>query len=152
MKLAVLCRAFVLLILIGSCPGVSASGTPTPMELPGGRIVNLQESRKLIAAGAYVIDVRSAVNFGRGHIPGAVMASYKGESANTIDFEPTRDRFSLSVLPDNTAADILIYSHGMTGWKSYKAAITAIRSGYTRVHWFRSGLESWTAADLPLER
>lgn len=152
MKPVALCRTFFLLTLIGFCTGASASGTPTPTELPGGRIVNLQESRELLAAGAHVIDVRSAVNFGRGHIPGAVMGPYKGDSANTVEFEPARDRFSLSVLPDNTDADILIYSHGMTGWKSYKAAITAIRSGYTRVHWFRNGLESWKAADLPLER
>ncbi len=128
----------------------AAPGVPTPTELPGGRIVSLQEARDMIDAGTRIIDVRSGINFGRGHIPGAVLVPYKGSSAKRVDFDPTLDRFPLSALPEEKDAPVLVYSHGDTGWKSYKAAVTAIRSGYTQVSWFRDGFSTWVAADLPV--
>lgn len=147
-----LARVCVLFFLLPGGALASNPGVPTPTELPGGRIVSLQEVRDLADGGARLIDVRSALNYGRGHIPGAVLAPYKGNSANRVDFDPSLDRFSLSALPEKRNTDVLIYSHGDTGWKSYKAAVTAIRSGYTRVHWFRKGLAAWEAVGLPVER
>jgi rhodanese-related sulfurtransferase len=142
---------FLLIMLLNAMVAVAAS-LPTPAELPGGKIVSLKEAENMVGSGVAVFDVRSAINYGRGHIPGATLVSYKGKSAKRQDFDPELDRFSISLLPENKSTDLLIYSHGITGWKSYKAAITAIRAGYTRVHWLRSGFASWTRAGLPVER
>ena len=145
-------RVLVLFVLLWGCDIAATPGVPTPTALPDGRIVTLQQARELVDGGAKVFDVRSALNYGRGHLPGAVMAPYKGNSPNRADFDPTLDRFALSLLPGDKDAAVLFYSHGDTGWKSYKAAITAIRAGYTRVNWLRDGYSVWVATGLPVER
>ena len=141
-----------LFVLLWASPAAAAPGVLTPNELSGGRIVSLQEARDLVDGGARIIDVRAGINYGRGHIPGAVLVPYKGSSAKRVEFDPSLDRFPLSALPQERDAVVLIYSHGDTGWKSYKAAVTAIRSGYTRVNWFRDGFSAWVEADLPVAR
>jgi rhodanese-related sulfurtransferase len=144
-------RLFATLLAIFWASHVAAApGVPTPTDLPGGRIVTLQEARDLVDGGARIIDVRSAINYGRGHIPGAVVAPYKGSSAKQVDFDPSLDRFPMGKLPEEKDAVVLIYSHGDTGWKSYKTAVTAIRAGYTRVNWFRDGFSVWVEAGLPV--
>ncbi|MDJ0808337.1 MAG: rhodanese-like domain-containing protein, partial [Gammaproteobacteria bacterium] len=141
----------LLLVIFWTCPVIAAPGVVTPTELSGGRIVSVEEARKLIGEGVLIFDVRSGINYGRGHIPGAVFAPYKGSSVKHVDFDPSQDRFSLSSLPKKKGVPVLIYSHGDTGWKSYKAAVTAIRTGYTQVNWFRDGFSAWVEAGLPVE-
>lgn len=152
MKPIACCRTYLFSVLFMAVFIVQAAGVPTPTVLTGGSIVTVQEARGFMAAGAGVIDVRSAINFGRGHIPGAVLVPYKGSSAKQVDADLSLDDFSISLLPEDRNADVLIYSHGETGWKSYKAAVTAVRSGYTRVHWLREGFAAWKAAGLPVAR
>ena len=143
------------LVVFSLCLGAvdaGNQGVPTPNELQGGRIITLEEAERLVGSGVMIIDVRSPINFGRGHLPGAVLIAYKGKSGKTMDFDASLDRFSMSKFPNDKQANVLIYSHGDTGWKSYKAAVTAIRWGYTNVSWFRDGFAVWKAAGLPVER
>ena len=35
-------------------------------------------------------------------------------------------------------------------WLSYNASLRAVALGYTRVLWYRGGVEAWRAAGLPL--
>lgn len=146
------CRAVTLYCAWVFSQAGYAAGVPTPQVLPGGQVADLSRAQALVATAAPVFDVRSAINYGRGHIPGAVLAPYKGSSQNVEQFDAGLDRFAMDLLPADKDQPVLFYSHGDTGWKSYKAAILAIRAGYRQVHWFRDGYAAWVEAGLDSER
>ena len=143
----------VQLLLIAAVLAAAAGGTPTPSTIEGGRVVSVEEALRLASeSGVVFIDVRKGINYGRGHVPGARYIAYAGSSANATDFDASQDRFDLTKLPAVRATHLIFYSHGDTGWKSYKAAVMSIRAGYTNVSWMRDGFAGWVARGYPLER
>ena len=142
-----------LLLIAGVLAAVAASGVPTPTSLDGGQIVSADEAHRLLAeSAAEFVDVREANTYRRGHVPGAHPVGYSGRSSNGPDFEASLDRFDLSALPPDRDAAVIFYSHADTSWKSYKAAVTAIRAGYRNVFWMRPGLVGWMERGYPIER
>ncbi len=130
-----------------------AEEVPTPTTLPGGKVVSIKEAKALLDAGkAAFIDTRNPINFGRGHVPGAKLVSYDAKSEKVVEFDAALDKFDQSQLPSDKGRPLVFYSHGVTGWKSYKAAVMAIRHGHTQVFWMREGMDAWTAAQYPEER
>jgi len=124
----------------------------TPASLPGGAVVTVNEAKALLDGGrARFFDMRSAVNFGKGHVPGATALPYKEKSSYSADFAASVDGFDLGALPSDKSSLLLFYSDGPTGWKSYKAAVLAVRAGYRNVKWLREGFSGWTAAGLPTQ-
>lgn len=127
---------FVLSLSFSSFAGeVSA-----PEVLDGGSIVTVEEAKTYFNSGkALFVDVRNPLNYGKGHIPKAIAAPFaggsNGDGLSRHDF--------LRKLPNDKGALIIFYSHGETGWKSYNAAIEAIRAGYANVMWMREGFTSW---------
>lgn len=139
-------------LLLALIAQAQAAGTPTPMVLEGGRIIDVEQGQSLRSDPAVVfIDTRNPVNYGRRHIAGARLMAYRGGSANRPEFDASLDQFDVRQLPADKQTLIVFYSHGDTGWKSYKAAVTAIRAGYQRVHWMRGGFAAWRARGLPTE-
>lgn len=119
----------------------------TPTALKGGQIVDAKAVKQLAdAKGAALFDLRSPVNYGKGHIAGAKSLPYREVSEFKEDFDATKDQFDLKALPSNKAANIVFYSDGPSGWKSYKAAVLAIQAGYTNVQYFRGGTAEWVKA------
>lgn len=124
----------------------------TPTKLSGGKVISPQEAQALLATGkAVFIDTRSPLNFAKGHVPGARTAAYKEKSEFVENFNATLDAFDFDKLPPDKLALLVFYSDGPTGWKSYKAAVLAIRKGYSQVHYLRSGWSGWQAANLPVQ-
>lgn len=140
--------------LLASMGPAAASDAPeTPTTLSGGKVISAVEGKKLIdAKAATFVDTRSVVNFGKGHVPGAVTASYKEKSDKVASFDTKVDSFDFDKLPKNKAAPLVFYSDGPTGWKSYKAAILSIGAGYTNVQYMRGGFAEWTAKGLQVEQ
>ena len=142
----------MVLLLLAVILQAQAAGVPTPMILDGGQIIGVEQAQALRADPRVVfIDTRNPVNYGRSHIAGARLMAYRGGSANRPDFDPTLDEFDVSRLPEDKQTVIVFYSHGDTGWKSYKAAVTAISAGYQRIHWMRDGFAVWKERGLPME-
>jgi rhodanese-related sulfurtransferase len=130
----------------------AAIAEPTPLVLEGGRVISAAEARAIMAEGtASVFDTRYPINYGRGHLPSAISLPYKGRSANRVGFNAAVDHIDLSKLPAWKDATVVFYSHGITGWKSYKAAVLAIRAGYRNVLWMRGGIAEWKAKGYPVE-
>ena len=126
---------------------------PTPTALKGGKVISVDDAAALAKAkSATFVDTRSVVNFGKGHVPGAVTASYKEKSEKVEAFDASQDSFDFDKIPADKNAKIVFYSDGPTGWKSYKAAVMAIQKGYKQVHYLRGGFAEWTAKNLPVER
>ena len=91
----------------------------TPAVLPGGKIVAAAEAKALYdGKKTLFFDMRSAVNFGKGHIPVAKALPYKENSEFSADFDVKVDQFDLSQLPTDKSAAMVFYSDGPTGWKS----------------------------------
>ena len=142
-----------LLLIAAVLAAAAAGGAPTPANIEGGRVVSVEEALRLVSeAGVVFVDVRKSINYGRGHVPGARYVGYAGSSADSTDFDPSQDRFDLTKLPADLATHLTFYSHGDTGWTSYKAAVLSIRAGYTHVSWMRDGFSGWLARGYPLER
>ncbi len=124
----------------------------TPAVLKGGKVISTDEAKALLdRKEARFFDMRAAVNFGKGHLPTAVAMPYKGKSEDSPDFDSSKDEFDLSQLPADKGAKIVFYSHGSTGWKSYKAAVLAVKAGYKNIMWMREGYDSWVAKKYQVE-
>lgn len=125
---------------------------PTPLTIPGGKVISAEDGHKLAdKKAAFFVDTRNAVNFGKGHVPGATVISYKGDSADVPEFDATKDKFDLTKLPTAKDKALVFYSDGPTGWKSYKAAVWAIKDGYKNVNYMRPGWSEWQAKGFAAE-
>jgi rhodanese-related sulfurtransferase len=144
--------AIALLVSVLSL-GASADEPETPTTLKGGKVITLDDAAALSKAkSAVFVDTRSPLNYGKGHIPAAVSAAYKEKSEKVENFKASDDSFDFAKIPADKAAGIVFYSDGPTGWKSYKAAVLAIKEGYKNVSYFRGGYTDWTAKNLPSDR
>jgi rhodanese-related sulfurtransferase len=132
--------------------GSAWAQSETPTVLPGGKIISVDEARKLSAGkSAFFVDTRSVVNFGKGHVPGAHAIPYKGTSEDVAAFDAGKDQFELAKLPSNKEQAVIFYSDGPSGWKSYKAAVWAVKAGHKNVSYMRSGWTEWQGKGLPVE-
>lgn len=138
---------FGLLLPLTLFPSLSpAAEEPTPTKLTGGKIVSVDEAKTLLDQKSVAFfDMRNILNYGKGHIPTGTALPYKGESQNKPDFDSTQDKLDMSKLPAAKDAKLVFYSDGPTGWKSYKAAVIAIKAGYSNVMWLREGYAGWVA-------
>jgi rhodanese-related sulfurtransferase len=125
----------------------------TPKSIAGAKVISVDEGKTLATTkGVTFFDTRSPVNFGKGHVPSAVSVAYKEKSDKVENFDASKDEFDLTKLPADKTARIVFYSDGPTGWKSYKAAVAAVKAGYKNVHYMRGGFAEWEAKSLPVGR
>ncbi|MBT3967530.1 MAG: rhodanese-like domain-containing protein [Gammaproteobacteria bacterium] len=148
MKLTPLLLVFTLLSTI-TAP-LYAARVLTPETLEGGTIITPQDASRLPRVKIY--DLRKTLNFAKGHLPGAVSLPFKPRSAKQVGFDDSKDKLNFSKLPSDPATPILFYSDGAYGWKSYKAAIIAIRNGFQHVYWLREGFSGWKKSALEVSR
>ncbi len=138
-------------LLIAFLSAGAALAEDTPAALPGAKLITAAEAMKAIDAGAIPIDARVANEYAEGHIKGAISVPYRERSAKTPDFDASKDQFDLSKLPGNKEAVVVIYCNGPECWKSFKAAVAAIKGGYSNVNWYRLGFPDWKSRRLPID-
>jgi rhodanese-related sulfurtransferase len=131
--------------------GMAIAGkVPTPTDPPAGvKIVSADEAKGLILKGLKAYDMRKALNYGKGHLPGAVSTPYKW----TKKGHPSQrtGEFDESKLPTDKGTLIVFHSDGPNGWKSYYASKKAAEMGYTNVMWMREGFATWSEKGYPIE-
>lgn len=140
-------------IALAMAPALAADYKPdTPTSVEGATVLTVDQGKALLDnKTASFFDMRNPLNFGKGHVPGATLIAYREKSAFAPDFDVTLDSFDLAKLPANKNSTIVLYSDGPKGWKSYKAAVLAVKAGYTKVFWMRDGFAAWTTRGLPVE-
>ena len=129
----------------------AALAEDTPAVLSGAKLITAEEAVKAIGSGAVLIDARVASEYAEGHIKGAINVPYRERSAKAADFDASKDQFDLSKLPGKKEAFVVIYCNGSECWKSYKAAVVAIKGGYSNVGWYRLGFPDWKSKGLPVD-
>ncbi|RJQ52109.1 MAG: rhodanese-like domain-containing protein [Nitrospiraceae bacterium] len=128
-----------------------AGETPTPTSLDGVRIASTGEVKTMLGQqGIYIFDMRKALNYGKGHLKGAVSLPFKWltEGANPAS---RKGEFDMALLPADKNAKIIFYSDGPAGWKSYHAAKLTREAGYKNVIWMREGSAAWESKGYPVE-
>ena len=137
----------ILFILLTVSPPTHAADAATPEILSGATIVDKNGLSELINQKGLLVDVRNPINFGRGHIPTAMSVPYKRVHTTGSDTELRSARWPIEKYLTSKETPVIIYSHGDTGWKSYEAALKLVELDYTKVYWFRGGMQEWNSYD-----
>jgi len=142
---------FAVALMFAVAGNAAAEEVMTPTKLDGVKIVGSDEVKGMLGQkGVYVYDMRKALNYGKGHLKGAVSLPFKW----TVDDDDPAKRqgeFDMSVLPQDKNAKIVFHSDGPAGWKSYYASKAAKEAGYKNVMWFRDGFDDWSKKGYALE-
>ncbi|MEW6601991.1 MAG: rhodanese-like domain-containing protein [Nitrospirota bacterium] len=143
---------FFTVALMVALSGIAAAEEAlTPTKLEGVKIVPTEEVKGILGqSGVYVYDMRKALNFGKGHLKGAVSLPFKWTVDND-DPAKRQGEFDMSMLPQDKNAKIIFHSDGPSGWKSYYASKIAKEAGYKNVMWYRDGFDDWSNKGYALE-
>ena len=86
-------------------------------------------------------------------LPGAQSLLYGGIAFDeAVRDQAYQARFEglLKLLSPDREAPVVFFAKNREWWQGVNAALRAKRLGYTQVGWYRGGLDSWKAANLPL--
>ena len=123
----------------------------TPQSLDGVTVLGTQALARALkgAAPPTLIDV----GYDAQTLPGAQSLLYGGfafdEAARDQAYQ-ARFEGLLKLLSPDRAAPVVFFAKNREWWQGVNAALRAKRLGYTQVGWYRGGLDSWKAANLPL--
>jgi PQQ-dependent catabolism-associated CXXCW motif protein len=125
---------------------------PTPRQLPAVSTITTGAlvQRLLAPARPVLIDVDGA---GPDMLPGALHFWNGGLALADEALESAYDerfRKMLELAAPDRNKPVLFYCAGPDCWLAVNAALRAVRAGYQEVLWYRGGLASWRAAELPL--
>ena len=128
-------------------------GSRTPVELPGGKRISTQELLQ-IGRQSRLVDVlderrRHVTIPGAIHVPGG---GNFGEGRFDDNLQSQLTKVLATLTDGNLDAPLVFFCQGAQCWESYNAALRALKIGHRHVIWYRGGLASWKAANLPLRR
>ncbi len=123
---------------------------PTPLTIPGASVVKTRELAAMLAGPnpPILIDVLS----GEGHVSlaGAVWIAGAGRGENFADALQAQLAPLLAQLSGgDKSKPLAFFCASAECWLSYNTALRAVAAGYSRVYWYRGGIEAWTEAGLP---
>jgi len=126
---------------------------PTPTRIAGGNVLTTSALNVMLKSGTRpaLIDVAS----GEGHVSlaGARWIPGAGHGTHFVDPLQSLMKERLARLSGgDLSMPIVFFCVNAQCWLSYNAALRAIALGYTRVFWYRGGIEAWRSAGLPLAR
>jgi PQQ-dependent catabolism-associated CXXCW motif protein len=124
--------------------------SPTPMHIPGGRVVTTGELRGLVEQEPrpYLIDVLG----GGVHttIAGAFWMLGAGAGDMSNDEEARFAKAIAAFAGGDRNRPMVFFCVDSECWLSYNAALRAIQLGYTNVMWYRGGIASWRIGQNPM--
>lgn len=123
---------------------------PTPLAIPGGRMVTTLELKSLLEAEPrpYLIDVLG------GGVHRTLAGAFWMIGAGAGDFSKDEEQRFASAIAGFAGGDkarpMVFFCVDAECWLSYNAALRAIALGYTSVMWYRGGIAAWRVAELPM--
>lgn len=126
---------------------------PTPTRIPGGQVLTTTVLNEMLnsATRPTLIDVAS----GDGHqsVAGAHWIPGAGHGTHFLDPLQSLMKERLARLSGgDLSSPLVFFCVNAQCWLSYNAALRAIALGYSRVFWYRGGIEAWRKAGLPIVR
>jgi len=124
---------------------------PTPVELPGGRVLRTLELKRLLEGPQPPLLVDVASGDSRITLAKALWLPGMGRGVSFLDDIQSELAARLArATGSDKAKPIVFFCVDSRCWLSYNASLRALALGYTRVYWYRGGIEAWRAARLPL--
>lgn len=130
--------------------GGALAGVPTPRELDGVVTVDTPQVKEAVAGRqAVLIDFRDSSAFGQ-TLPRALNCPVIALTPTALDETEVRKAAKAmeacaSVTRSDKAKTIIVFCTGVECWSAPKAAVALTQMGYTKVHWYRRGVEGWIA-------
>ena len=124
----------------------------TPSRIEGIKTVGTQDLVRALLADKD-LRVLEVTGVYKEILPGSQVMMNAGLATENPAVEALMEkRFAnlLSVIAPDTAKPVVFYCSGRNCWLSVNAALRAKKLGYSDVHWYRGGMESWVAAGLPV--
>ncbi|HEY5290846.1 MAG TPA: rhodanese-like domain-containing protein [Burkholderiales bacterium] len=126
---------------------------PTPRAIPGAQVVQTRELQARLArpGSPILVDVLSE----EGHVTlaGAVWLPGAGRGANFVDpVQSMLTQLLAQLAGGDKARAIVFFCANSQCWLSYNAALRAVAAGYSKIYWYRGGIEAWMAAGLATTR
>lgn len=125
--------------------------TPTPIFIPGARVIKTLELKGLLESNKNVVVVDVLGTRTKDSIPGAFKMSGGGDGQF---YAAEKSRFS-AALEKLTGSDktrpIVFLCYNYQCWLSYNASLHALEAGYTDVIWYRGGIAAWSGASLDVK-
>jgi PQQ-dependent catabolism-associated CXXCW motif protein len=122
---------------------------PTPSQVPGAQVITTMQLVQMVQGGArpVIVDVLG----GQQSLPGAIPAAMGGAGGS---FQDGNQAQFVGLLQQATGGDtsrpVVVYCLNPQCWLSYNAALRAVNGGFTRVYWYRGGIETWSQVGLPV--
>jgi PQQ-dependent catabolism-associated CXXCW motif protein len=121
---------------------------PTPLEIPGARIITTAELRQFLQAPPEKRPLLFDAMGEERHpsLPGAIWLPGAGRGTSFDDEIQARLARTLeAVTGGDRARTLIFFCAGPQCWLSYNVALRAARLGYSGVRWYRGGVEAWGA-------
>lgn len=126
---------------------------PTPLQIPGAQVVRTRQLQAMLAGPGAPVLIDVLAEDAHVTLPGAVWLSGAGRGTNLLDpVQSLLMRLLAQLTGGDKARPVVFFCASSQCWLSYNAALRAVAAGYSRVYWYRGGVESWTAAGLPTAR
>lgn len=123
---------------------------PTPRTIPGASVVGTRELQAMLAGPNPPILVDVLSEEGHVSLAGAVWIAGAGRGGDVADaLQSQLVPLLAQVSGGDKARPLAFFCASSQCWLSYNTALRAVAAGYTRVYWYRGGIDAWTEADLP---
>ena len=133
-------------LLIALClhnAGAADGSYLSPDTIEGATTIDAERLIELVNRdrGVILIDSRLRTDRNMGFIPGSISLP-----------DTLTDCASLARIIPEKSSTVVFYCNGPRCQRSDKAVMIASTCGYSNIHWFRGGMESWRAATYPIDQ
>lgn len=126
---------------------------PTPLQIPGAQVMQTRQLQAMLAGPGSPILIDVLSDPGHLTLAGAVWLSGAGRGTNFLDpVQSVLTQLLRQLTGDDKSRPMVFFCASAECWLSYNAALRAVAAGYSRVYWYRGGVEAWVAAGLPTAR
>ncbi len=153
--LALACFAIFSVALIDTV-GAGEEKAEVPGDLPGIETIDGRSILFFIENDeAFLVDSRKAADFNVATIPTSVNCPIT--SGRALDDEAevegaVADLFACQTVFDAPReGNVVVFCNGIHCWRSVKAAMALERMGFTKIFWYRLGMNDWKSKGYPME-
>lgn len=127
-----------------------------PENLPEAATIGADQVLAMVDSGSVLIlDTRKSSDCILGSIPGAIncaiSSSHHRLDPAEIDLAVTELKSCAKAMGADRAKPVVVFCNGDHCWRSAKAALALKRLGFTKILWYRLGMNDWKAKGLPME-
>jgi len=141
LKQLIACGLFTLFCLAGT--SANSESYTSPETIDGTHKIEAEGLIQLVKRNEnqIIIDSRISSDRKQGYIAGSISLTDTDTNCE-----------SLARLIPEKSDPVVFYCNGPSCRRSDNAVVIAVDCGYTKVYWFRGGIEAWKASNYPIRK